>query len=312
MFKRFTRFCLALLFLLCIAAVVISYLYNKDIRIPAGLAGQHIEIDGVQLRVQQIGHGPDVLFLHGSIGSLEDFDSVLPELVKRFRVTTFDRIGHGYSALPPVKANITSNARYTRRLIEELELQNVIVVGHSYGGSIALKLAIEQTPQVSSYVLLAPAAYSLASTRPIEHLLAAPVIGKGLLFMLRPIIAEPMLSDGLLTSLSPNTALFDPAFIDFRINMWNNTGILFTRVQQTSDVTAELDAMHASYPEIQRPMHVLLGKQEPYTDIAEGSKRLVEVVPNSKLVMLDNTGHYLQYVEPRAVIDAILQVSKLQ
>jgi pimeloyl-ACP methyl ester carboxylesterase len=311
MLIRMFKFTLALLFLLFIASVLISHLYKKNISIPATLEGQHVDIDGIKLRVLQAGTGPDVLFLHGSIGSLEDFDSVMPELTKDFRVTTFDRIGHGYSDTPTVTANIASNASYTSKLIQQLDLRDVIVVAHSYGGSIALKLAIEQTPQIKGYVLMAPAAYSLASTRPIEHVLATPAIGKGLLFLLRPVIATPMLRDGLLTSLSPNESLFNKSFIDFRINMWNNTGILHTRVQQTSTVTEELDLMSKAYANIKQPVYVLLGKQEPYADIDEGSKRLVKVVPNSKLVLLNNTGHYLQYVQPQAVIDAIRQISNL-
>jgi pimeloyl-ACP methyl ester carboxylesterase len=311
MLTRIIKFFAAVLFLLFIAALLISYLYSKDIAIPATLKGRHVEVDGVKLRVLQAGTGPDVLFLHGSIGSLEDFDSVMPELAKHYRVTAFDRIGHGYSAAPPVKANIASNAHYTSRLIQELGLRDVIVVAHSYGGSIALKLAVEQTSQIKGYVLLAPAAYSLVSTRPIEHVLATPAIGKGLLFLLRPMIAESMLRDGLLISLSPNISLFDTSFIDFRINMWNDTGILHTRVQQTSTVTDELNTISAAYAQIKKPVYVLLGKQEPYADIAEGSKRVVQVVPNSKLVLLDNTGHYLQYVQPGAVINAVMQVSNL-
>jgi len=310
MLMKFIRFVLASLVLVVIAALVLSVTYHKDITIPGSLAGRHVTVDGVKLRVYQQGNGPDVLLLHGSIGNLEDFETVMPALAKQFRVTSIDRIGHGYSEMAPVKANIASNAAYTKKLIRVLGLKNVIVVGHSYGGSIALKLAIEQTPGIRGYVLIAPAAYPFTSTKLIEHVLATPSIGKGLLVMLRPFIAEPMIKTALLFSLEPNVNDVDPSFIDFRLGLWNNTGILYTRVQQTSDVIAELAQMSIQYQHIQKPVSVLIGEKEQHRDIAADSHRLIKVIPNSTLTMVKDAGHYIQYKDPQAVIDAIVAMSK--
>jgi pimeloyl-ACP methyl ester carboxylesterase len=292
-----------------IAALVLSVSYRKDIEIPASLAGRHVTVDGVKLRVYQQGNGPDVLFLHGSIGNLEDFETVMPALAKQFRVTSIDRIGHGYSEMAPDKANIASNTAYTEKLIQVLKLNDVIVVGHSYGGSIALKMALDKTPGTRGYVLIAPAAYPFTSTRLIEHVLATPSIGKGLLVMLRPFIAEPMLKNALLYSLKPNVKDVDPTFMEFRLKLWNNTGILYTRVQQTSDVIAELAQMSTQYQNIQQPVTILLGDSEPHRDIAADCHRLVKAIPDSKLTMVKGSGHYIQYKDPQTVIDAIVAMS---
>ena len=305
MLKGIIKFIIGLFLLAIVAALLLTATYQKDIQIPDALHGRHIQVDGVKLRVHQSGSGPDVLFLHSSIGNLEDFETVLPELSKHFRVTTFDRIGHGYSEMINSKANIASNAYYTTKLIQKLDLKHVIIVGHSYGGSIALKMAIDKVPDIRGYVLLAPAPYPLAKTKLIEHILAAPAIGTGLLQMLRPIIAERMLREGMLNSLKPNEAIFSQSYIDSRINLWNNTGILHTRVQQTADVNTELEQMSRHYKTIQQPISVLLGKQEPHRDIANGCMRLVGNISQTKLILLEDTGHYIQYRQPAAVIDAI-------
>lgn len=300
--KGLNYFLLSLL-LIITGVLLLSFTYTKNITIPNRLDGKHVEVEGVKLRVLQTGEGPDVLFLHGSIGSLEDFEPVL-SLIKNYRVITFDRIGHGYSELPSVPANIQSNAHYASALIENLQLKDVIIVGHSYGGSIALKMAINQDPNIKALVLIAPASKP-STTRAIEHLFSNKYIGKGLLRILRPVIAEDMLREGLMTSLLPNQDSVPAGFIESRLTMWNETGILFTRTQQTAVVNQELSDMLPQYATIKVPVIVLLGEQEAHEDIYEGSQELSVAIPGAQLQLVTGAGHYLQYREPAAIAQAI-------
>lgn len=297
------KFFLLLLLLLITLLVILTYSYSKDIRIPETYDGKHITVKGMKLRVHQTGKGPDVLFIHGSIGSLEDFEAVLP-MLKDFRVTSFDRIGHGFSEMPDTRADINSNAEYTSALIDTLGLKNVILVGHSYGGSIALQMAIDQDPNIKALVLLAPAC-QVAETNPVEHVFSQPVVGLGLLRLLRPFIAESMLSDGLLYSLHPNQGDVATGFVGHRVQLWNEPGILFTRTQQTSVVETELAEMSKQYQYIKYPTTILLGEQEGHKDIYEGSTKLAEQISDAKLRLIKYAGHYLQYKEPHTVAETI-------
>jgi pimeloyl-ACP methyl ester carboxylesterase len=281
----------------------LNYSYTKDITIPNHLAGQHITVNNIKLRVSQTGQGPDVLFLHGSIGTLEDFETVIP-LLDYYRVTTFDRIGHGYSDMPPVPATIASNADYASALIKTLKLQNVIVVGHSYGGSIALKMAINQDPNLKGLVLLAPASKP-AKTRAIEYLFANKYVGMGLLRLLRPVLAENMLRSGLLASLQPNLDSIPDNFTESRLAIWNEPGILYTRTQQTQVVNDELDNMLIKYENISIPSILLIGEKESHSDIYTGTYELANIISKTELVEIKEAGHYLQYKKPAAVVDAI-------
>jgi len=286
--------------------LVLNFTYSKDIELPATASGKHVLVNGIELRVQQVGTGPDVLLIHGSIGSLEDFETVLP-LLKGYRVTLLDRIGHGYSDMSPESANIATNAIYTAALIEALQLKNVIVVGHSYGGSVALKMAIEQTPNIKALVLIAPASKP-DETRAIEHLFTNKFYGLGLLRILRPLIAEDMLRDGLLNSLKPNLENVTDNFVETRLSLWNNSGILYTRTQQTAVVTNELRDMQSQYASIKIPTTILLGEQEIHEDIYVGSQELSVAIPGSQLRLITGAGHYLQYKDPEAVSTAIKQI----
>lgn len=281
--------------------------YQKDTTIPPGFVGTHINVVGSQLRYYQQGNGPDVLFLHGSIGNLEDFEAVQP-LLKNYRVTSFDRIGHGYSANPPGKATIASNARYAEELIKQLQLRDVILVGHSYGGSVALQMALNKRVAVKALVLLAPAAYSGYPTRWIEHVFASPLVGVGLLRLLRPLVGEKMLSDGLHNAVAPNPANLPADFFSKRIRLWNNTGVLIARTQQTVSFNQELADNSLRYPQLQLPVRILIGDQDFSPEIQRDAKLLVSALAHARLVMIPGSGHYLQYYAPAAVAAAIAEV----
>ncbi len=308
MIMKLLRYTLYLLVLASTILFTLTNTYNKDISIPSSLAGKHLEVLGVKLRVHQTGHGPDILFIHGSIGNLEDFEAVQPYL-KQYRVTSFDRIGHGYSAMATEKATISSNAKFTSALIRALNLKNVILVGHSYGGSIALKMALNKDPNIHSLVLLAPAAYSLAPTSKLEHILSTPVFGLGLLRLFRPFIAESRLRKGLNASLEPNQSLAPDDFIEKRIALWNNPGVLFTRTQQTNEVTAELNAMQAHYHAIKLPVSILIGDKENHQDISLGCRLLEKNIKYSQLIEIKDAGHYLQYKDPALIGETIKSMS---
>ena len=84
---------------LVIAGVLtaIGALYQPNTQIPTGFLGQHVTVNGLPLRVYQLGKGQDVLMIHGSPGSVEDWSPMFGALSTRLRLTAYDRPGHGFS-----------------------------------------------------------------------------------------------------------------------------------------------------------------------------------------------------------------------
>lgn len=302
-------FCTIRRWLLLIPATVLllalfGSTYLKDSTIPDGILGHHLEVNGSKIRYLQQGSGQDVLFVHGSIGNLEDFETVTPLLTK-YRVTSFDRIGHGYSANPVGKATIANNARYTEALMKHLQLTDVIVVGHSYGGSVALQMALNRQVPIKALVLIAPAAYTGYDTLWIEHVFASPLVGVGLLRLLRPWVAESMLDEGLHNAVAPIPPKLPADFFTQRVKLWNNTGVLMARTQQTVSFNQELAAMSKHYSRLNLPVTVLLGDQDFSAEIQRDAKQLVKDISQAKLVLIPGSGHYVQYHAPDTVAAAI-------
>lgn len=99
---------------------------------------------------------PAVLLLHGAGGTRLDWPAELRRLPNA-AVYALDLPGHGRSA-PPGRETIDDYADVVQTLLEQMELDEVIVVGHSMGGAIAQTLALRDLPRLAGLVLLASGA----------------------------------------------------------------------------------------------------------------------------------------------------------
>ncbi len=113
--------------------------------------------DGVELEYAVEGSGEPVVLIHGSI--LADYLSTLraePTLTQGHRAVSYCRRGFGGSTHPKGPLSIHEQAADCRKLMDHLNINNAHVVGHSYGGAIAMQLAADSPEYVHSLSLLEP------------------------------------------------------------------------------------------------------------------------------------------------------------
>jgi len=67
---------------------------------------QFVDVLNQQIRIYQAGGGQIVLLIHGLPGCIEDWETIIPELSKRFQVIAYDRPGHGFSSAYDLKNNL--------------------------------------------------------------------------------------------------------------------------------------------------------------------------------------------------------------
>lgn len=301
---------LAIAIALCLAILVaLNLSYSRDLAIPAGLAGRHLEFDGFTLRIAESGAGDKtVVLVHSSLGSIEDWETVVPLLDKKYRVIAIDRPGHGYSADSPQPSSVALNARAVRRLIAALGLNDVVVVGHSYGGTVALKLAIDDLPTLKGVVLVAPGSSADFPPTLLDRLITTPWIGRGVVRLLLPLIGERLIRAGATRSISPNAAAMPKNFFDLHLPIWARPGPIRARAEQAMVFDVELRAMTPLYPGIRKPVVVLQGDADALIPIRDGSAPLARAIPGAELHTFADTGHYLQYVHPQAVAAAVARL----
>jgi pimeloyl-ACP methyl ester carboxylesterase len=289
------------------ASTILGLAYDANTEIPKDLSGHSVMVLGVPLRVLQAGSGRDVLLIHGSPGSLEDWSPIVERLSGSMRVTAFDRPGHGFSGDPGVYSP-SDNARFAEALIARLGLQHTIVVGHSYGGATALALALRAPPSIAAYVTIDSSAYA-ASRRvdPTYPLLALPVVGMGLGTLLGSALAPSKIRNGLTAQfrgVAPSRE-----FIALRTRIWSAPKVTHAIARETLGANDALATQSAQYGRIDKPVFILGQADDPLR--AATAQRLHADIPHSSLTLVPDSGHYIQFQKPEVVVDTIRRAAAL-
>jgi pimeloyl-ACP methyl ester carboxylesterase len=116
-----------------------------------------VRVDGLDTYYTLEGDGPPVLLLHGWGTSSQNLAGLVTWLSPECRVLAVDLPGFGWSDPPPAAWASTEYAAHVRQLLDRLGIQAAAVVGHSFGGRVALRLAAETPDRVSRLVLVAAA-----------------------------------------------------------------------------------------------------------------------------------------------------------
>jgi len=121
---------------------------------------------GLRIHYQQVGEGPDLVMVHGLTGNLAVWHlRIVPELAEHFRILTYDLRGHGHSDTPPSGYTLEAMADDLLGLLDELELERPLIVGHSYGADIALHHALRNPDRVRQVIAIEAALPALEESR---------------------------------------------------------------------------------------------------------------------------------------------------
>jgi pimeloyl-ACP methyl ester carboxylesterase len=112
-------------------------------------------LNGHEFSYLDSGHGPAVLFIHGLTGSHHSWLHLVDALNHDHRVLAPDLFGHGGSAKPMGDYSLGAHAATLRDLLDLLDIDRVILVGHSFGGGIAMEFCYLFPQRVERLVLVA-------------------------------------------------------------------------------------------------------------------------------------------------------------
>lgn len=107
-------------------------------------SGRLVTIGDAEIYVEEIGNpdGPVLLMLHGGFGTIEDFNTITPDLSRHFRVIGIDSRGHGRSSLGSATLSYKLLTDDLKTVINTLDLNKFSIVGFSDGGVTAYRYAV--------------------------------------------------------------------------------------------------------------------------------------------------------------------------
>jgi pimeloyl-ACP methyl ester carboxylesterase len=115
--------------------------------------GEHVRAGELDIWVEQVGQGPDVLLIGGLGDTVESWQFQLDGLADRYRVTAFDNRGAGRTALPSGEATVERMADDAAALLRALEIRSAHLASFSMGSAIAQHVALRNPDLVRSLVL---------------------------------------------------------------------------------------------------------------------------------------------------------------
>jgi pimeloyl-ACP methyl ester carboxylesterase len=114
---------------------------------------QHVSIHGHAVGFRRGGEGEPILLIHGLAGSSKTWDAVMPILTEHADVIAVDLLGYGESAKPMGDYSLGAFASGLRDFLSVIDVESVTIVGHSFGGGVAMQLAYQHPHLVDRLVL---------------------------------------------------------------------------------------------------------------------------------------------------------------
>jgi pimeloyl-ACP methyl ester carboxylesterase len=264
-----------------------------------------VKVAGTRLHFVSQGSGRPLVLLHGSPGSMQDFPaSLLARLSARYRVIMVDRPGYGQSDGPRQEtASAEAQARLLHDALAQIGAAKPLLVGHSWGGLLALAYALQYPNEVAGLVLLAPVAYPEAEPFTFERtLIKTPVLGRVLMWLGKPLI-EMEIEDGLKKAFGP--CLAPKPYLQSALKEWSKPERVMAFTLDVETTNASLKALSSRYRTLRVPVTILAGEADAEVNPKAHAVPLSRAVPQSKLMLLPGTGHQIQFCRPDAVESAI-------
>jgi pimeloyl-ACP methyl ester carboxylesterase len=290
-----------------VAAAFVNWRLAKKAQRDNPPQGQFVEIDGVRLHYVERGSGRPLVLLHGNGSMIQDFESAgLIDLAARdYRVIAFDRPGFGHSSRPRnVIWSPEAQADLFNEALDRLNVRQAIVLGHSWGASVAIALATRHPSMVQSLVLAS--GYYFPTARAdvvVQSGPAIPGLGDIFAYTLSPILSRLMWPVVL-------RKLFGPRSVPQKFDGFPKA--MAVRPSQIRASAAEAAMMipaafHSSksYNELALPVIIVAGEDDRLIDIDEQSGRLHSEVKQSKMHRIAGAGHMVQQSATADVMDAI-------
>jgi pimeloyl-ACP methyl ester carboxylesterase len=303
-----TAFLLALLLILAGITRVNAWLIERRYQ----AVGSFAEIDGVTLHYVHIPapeHGdlPPVVFIHGASANLNDqMVPLRPLLEGRVEMLFLDRPGHGWSGRSHGHEEQSEQAALIAGLMDRLGIGPAIIVGHSFGGSIATAFALAHPDKTKGLIFLsaAPHPWPGGKTSWYYHLTTVPVLG----WLFSETVANPAGSSRIGRA---TTCVFAPNAMPE--NYLAHAQIpLVLRPRAFRANAADVESLYRfalanapRYREIATPTVVISGDADTVVYEEIHSLGLARDIPGAELVWVKNLGHKPDWIAPDLVVAAI-------
>jgi pimeloyl-ACP methyl ester carboxylesterase len=228
----------------------------------------------VRVRYRRAGQGPTVLILHGWGASIEAVRILFEDLASAFDTVALDFPGHGQSPPPAEPWTVSDYRDLVLLLMDKLGITSAMVVAHSFGARVAIKLAAAMPQRINRMVLTGAAGVPPERTVGQRARMKLARIGKRV---------KGMLGDGAVSRWLETRWVHYVASADYA----RASGVM--RATVVNVVGEDLSSL---LPRVQSPVLLIWGAQDKDTPLSSG-RVMAGLIPHSELVVLEGGGHFV-------------------
>jgi pimeloyl-ACP methyl ester carboxylesterase len=250
--------------------------------LPAEVTEKDATVFGYKLHYRETGKGPVVILLHGLGGDGSRWTSTMSTLGDQFRVIALDQIGFGQSDKPLVNYNHALLAEFLVEFMSTLDVPQATIVGHSMGAFVSTYVGVHYPDKLDRLVLVDGGSLEIRPRDPqLVRIQNGTTLAETreyfeLMFLDKSRVTDTLVRDNYLRRLKA-------AFTISRMQESRETKVGYVSEDEAARIIA--------------PTLILWGRHDVLLPPAD-AERLDRVIPKSRLVMLEKSGHIPQVEQP--------------
>jgi pimeloyl-ACP methyl ester carboxylesterase len=275
--------------------------------LPSDFDLQEIVLHGHRVAYREAGSGPVIVLVHGITSTSATWERVMPYLADRFTVVAPDLLGHGQSAKPRGDYSLGAYASGVRDLLIALGHDRATFLGHSLGGGVAMQLAYQFPERCERLILVDSGGLG----RDVNLLLRSATL-PGAEWVLPLLASSPLLDAGRLVGrvlgrfgLHVRTDIGEMARGHASLADREAREAFVHTLRAIIDPSGQrVSATDRLYLAQEVPFLIVWGERDPIIPVEHGIAAHA-MVPNGRLEILPDAGHFPHLDEPQEFLDIV-------
>src|SRR5215212_3171305 len=251
--------------------------------------GLFLDVDGVAVHYVDKGEGPPIILLHGNGAMAEDFviSGLIDRLAENHRVIAIDRPGFGYTERPRTRVwTAAAQTALMREAARRLGVEKPVVLGHSWGTTVAMAWALAHQDELAGMVLLS--GYYYPTPRGDVFFFGTPgipVLGDVMRYTISPPLMRLILPELVETIFAPA-----PVPRRFAVEFPHGLALRPWQIRASAEdldfMTPQAAATQGRYGELRLPVTIITGDDDRIITARRQSMRLNGDIAHSTLRVL--------------------------
>jgi magnesium chelatase accessory protein len=271
---------------------------------PNRTASRFVEAGGLNWHVQLMGQGPCLLLLHGTAAATHSWRDLAPLLAPHFTLIAPDLPGHGFtSSLPQARVSLAGFSEALRALLNKLQASPDLVLGHSAGAAIALRMALDGaiTPRaifsLNGALLPLGDEHAAFFTRAARLMVGLPFVSKLCAWRAsKHEVAAKLLRD--------TGSEIGPRGVELYTRLFGYPGHI--RAALTMMAQWQLRPLLRDLPRLVPALFLLVGSRDRAVPPMQ-ARRIQAIQPAARIITLEGLGHLAHEEAPERIVDALLR-----